>query len=292
MLRREARRRREYLYRKSLKEEEIYEKKIKVRDAIAAGKNVPTELQEEAQELFESANYLDSATDRAYSHVDDEYARANEIDPKVVITTSRDPSSRLSQFAKEVKLLFPNSQRLNRGNLVIRDLMTACKNNQVTDVILLSEYRGQPDGLVVCHLPLGPTAFFSLSNVVMRHDIVDTDLGTVSEANPHLVFDNFESKLGWRVKNILKYLFPSPKPDSKRIITFSNHADIISFRHHLYQKSGTRPEDIELIEMGPRFDMKLYQIRLGTIEQSHADNEWVLRPYMNTAHKRRALGGI
>lgn len=162
-----------------------------------------------------------------------------------------------------MKLLFPNSQRLNRGNLVVRDLVTACKNNQVTDIILLNENKGnksianwskvftldlgQPDGLVVSHLPLGPTAYFceykviiymfmsilllvALSNVIMRHDILDTELGTVSEANPHLIFDNFETKLGWRVKNILKYLFPTPKPDSKRILTFSNRADVISFR--------------------------------------------------------------
>lgn len=34
------------------------------------------------------------------SHVDDEYARAGERDPKVLVTTSRDPTSRLGQFAK------------------------------------------------------------------------------------------------------------------------------------------------------------------------------------------------
>lgn len=34
------------------------------------------------------------------SHVDDEYARAGLTDPKIFITTSRDPSSRLVQFSK------------------------------------------------------------------------------------------------------------------------------------------------------------------------------------------------
>lgn len=34
------------------------------------------------------------------SHVDDEYAKVGTYDPKVVVTTSRDPSSRLTQFAK------------------------------------------------------------------------------------------------------------------------------------------------------------------------------------------------
>ena len=36
-------------------------------------------------------------------------------EPKVCITTSRDPSSRLKQFAKEIKLCIPNSQSINRG---------------------------------------------------------------------------------------------------------------------------------------------------------------------------------
>jgi len=53
------------------------------------------------------------------------------------------------------------------------------------------------DGLVVCHLPYGPTAYFSLSNVVMRHDIPDA--GTMSEAFPHLIFHQFQSSLGQRV---------------------------------------------------------------------------------------------
>lgn len=53
------------------------------------------------------------------------------------------------------------------------------------------------DGLVVCHLPHGPTASFSLSNTVMRHDL--PEVGTMSEAFPHLIFHNFKTNLGLRV---------------------------------------------------------------------------------------------
>ena len=60
--------------------------------------------------------------------------------------------------------------------------------------MVIQETRGQPDGLLVCHLPLGPTAYFTLSDVVMRHDIEDR--GTVSEAYPHLILNGFESQLG------------------------------------------------------------------------------------------------
>ena len=37
----------------------------------------------------------------------------------------------------------------------------------------------------------------------------------MSEALPHLVLDGFTSKLGARVANILKYLFPVPKDDRR-----------------------------------------------------------------------------
>ena len=37
------------------------------------------------------------------------------------------------------------------------------------------------------------------------------------------------------------------------------------------------------------FAIAVYEIRLGTFDQSEADTEWRLKPYMNTAKKRLAL---
>jgi U3 small nucleolar ribonucleoprotein protein IMP4 len=89
--------------------------------------------------------------------------------------------------------------------------------------------------------------------------------------------------------NILKYLFPVPKEDSRRVLAFANHDDYISFRHHTYKK-GEGGKTIEMSELGPRFQLRLYEIKLGTLEnESAADCEWALRPYMNTSKKRRFL---
>lgn len=137
-------------------------------------------------------------------------------------------------FVKEIRLIIPNSQRMNRGNYEMKQLVDACRANHVTDFIIVHEHRGVPDGLVISHLPYGPTAYFTLSDVVMRHDI--ENIGTMSEQYPHLIFHNFKSSLGERVMNILKYLYPVPKEDSKRVITFANHDDYISFRHHVYKR--------------------------------------------------------
>ncbi|KXJ15909.1 U3 small nucleolar ribonucleoprotein protein IMP4 [Exaiptasia diaphana] len=286
MLRRQARLRREYLYRKSVEDQErsIYEKKKRLKLSLTEGKPIPTELRKDEAELRKAIEFDDEKHERVGSHIDDEYAWAGVEDPKIMITTSHSPSSRLKQFAKEIKLIFPNSQRLNRGNYVMSQLVQACKANGVTDLVVVHEHRGEPDGLVVCHLPFGPTAYFTLSNTVMRHDIPKT--GTMSEAFPHLIFHNFKSKLGERVQNILKFLFPVPKEDSRRVMTFANQDDYISFRHHTYKKVDGH---IELHEVGPRFEMKLYEIKLGTVDQTEADTEWRLKPYMNTAKKRKAL---
>ena len=88
--------------------------------------------------------------------------------------------------------------------------------------------------------------------------------------------------------NILKYLFPVPKDDSKRVMTFRNENDFISFRHHNYTKVDGH-KDIELEEAGPRFELRPYEVRLGTLDQNRAEKEWVFRPYMNTAKKRTSL---
>jgi len=286
--RRQTRIRREYLYRKSLegREKASYEQKRLIRSALAQGKKLPTELRASYDKLSSEIRQEDNRTEVQHSHIDDEYGDAGLEDPRVCLTTSRDPSSRLKQFAKEVKLLFPNSVRINRGNNRVDELIASCRESEFTDVVIVQETRGEPDGLVVCHLPLGPTAFFTLSGAVMRHDI-EGGAAPMSEAFPHVILNNFNTELGRRVGNVLKCLFPIPRPDTKRIVTFSNDNDFISFRHHMYSKTGK--DDVTLHEVGPRFEMRLYQLRLGTLDQKDAENEYVLRPYQNTAAKRQLL---
>mmetsp|Transcript_7895 Transcript_7895/g.10205 ORF Transcript_7895/g.10205 Transcript_7895/m.10205 type:complete len:288 (+) Transcript_7895:57-920(+) len=286
MIRRNVRLRKEFLYRKALegKDASIYEKKRKVREALAEGKPIPTELHEEEESLRKDLAWEDERTLTQADSLDDEYAFAGVRDPKICVVTSRDPSSRLKAFAKEVKLLFPNSQRVNRGNHKVDEIIEACRSNEFTDIVMVQETRGEPDGLIISHLPFGPTAYFTLRNVVQRHDI--ENCGTMSEAFPQLILNNFESTIGTRVANILKHIFPVPKPDSKRVITFSNTDDHISFRHHMFQIDG---KEVTLQEVGPRFEMQLYKVTRGTIDQKEAESEFVMRPFMNSAKRKRTL---
>ena len=96
---------------------------------------------------------------------------------------------------------------------------------------------------------------------------------------------------------------------SKRVVTFANQADFISFRHHTYEQprgaksvvlkevsaslsgapSGLAHSDAlpHAPQVGPRFELRLYRVKLGTMEQQEAETEWALRPYMRSGKKRK-----
>lgn len=296
MLRRNARLRKEYLYKKALEDREAvtFEKKRKLQDALGQNKAIPTELRGEDKKLRKTLDLADDRTKQQRSTVDDEYAFIGVKDPQVLITTSRDPSSRLTQFLKEMRILFPGARRMNRGAYVVKDLMQLARSHEMSDVMIVHEHRGQPDGLVVCHLPFGPTAYFGLSNVVLRHDLSEKP-PTMSEANPHLVFHGFTAKTGLRLKTILQALFPPAKAFGERVITFANSHDTIHFRHHTFtrpkgeggEENKSKAGKVELTECGPRFSMRLFRLELGAIDMKDVQVEWVLRPYFN--RQREAL---
>ena len=139
--------------------------------------------------------------------------------------------------------------------------------------------------MIISHLPYGPTVYFGIFNVVLRHDLKE-EIGNMSEAYPQLIFDGFESRIGLRIVDVLKNIFPVPKMDSTRILTMVNKDDYVSFRHHIYNKEKN---DVKLQEVGPRFELRPYQILLGTIDMPDSTKEWVLRPYMNTARTKKNL---
>ena len=291
MRRQTIRMRQEYLERKQNEKVHvaIQQRKDQLRTALVSGEQLPGHLRKDATALKKFVELDDDETKRIRSTVDDEYANAGVQDPRVMVTTSRDPSQKLLEFAKEVRLIIPNAVRLNRGNISVHQLMDAARKDNFSDVIVLQEAQGVPDSLTISHLPLGPTVIFTLHNLVTRHDI--ENVGTMSEQYPHLMFENFTTPLGHRLRDVLKYLFPVPKAEATRVLTFDNNNDFVSFRHHTFKEkvSGGQTENVTLTEVGPRFEMTPYRILLGTLEMEDAETEWVLKPYMNTAKKRRLL---
>ncbi|KAF1815663.1 Brix-domain-containing protein [Eremomyces bilateralis CBS 781.70] len=295
MIRRQARERRDYLYRRALvlRDAEVADKRSKLKASIASGKPLDQTILND-KTLRADYAYDETRAERTADDelaLDDEYAQLSGIvDPRVLVTTSRDPSSRLSTFAKEVRLLLPTSIRLNRGNLVLPNLVSSANAAGLSDVILLHEHRGTPTALTISHFPHGPTASFSLHNVVLRADIPNSAAGTVSESYPHLIFEGFTTRLGQRIVQILKHLFPPREGASKvgnRVVTFKNVEDSVEVRHHVFVKTGYM--NVELAEVGPRMTMRLFEIRGGTLENKDGDVEWHLNQFTRTSRKKDYL---
>ncbi|KAI5286601.1 snoRNA-binding rRNA-processing protein imp4, partial [Ascosphaera aggregata] len=291
--RRQARERRDYLYRRALqlRDASIAERRAKLKASLASGKPLEPSIAND-KKLREDFKYDESKEDGEEVDLDDEYALTSGlVDPRPLIITSRHPSVRLGTFAKEMRLLLPTSIRLNRGNLVIPDVVASANASQLSDIVVLHEHRGTPTALTISHLPHGPTASFSLHNVVLRADIPNAARGTVSESYPHLVFEGFTTKLGQRVVQILKHMFPPREGNGKlgnRVVTFKNLQDSIEMRHHVFVKTGY--QSVELAEVGPRMTMRLFEIRGGTLEkESGGDIEWALSQYTRTSRKKDYL---
>lgn len=63
--------------------------------------------------------------------------------------------------------------------------METCRSHGMTDIVMVHEHRGEPDGLVVSHLPYGPTAYFGLFNVVSIPAFHGLELFSMLRSNLH-----------------------------------------------------------------------------------------------------------
>ena len=173
MIRRQARERRDYLYRRALqlRDASIAEKRALLKRSLATGKPLDPSIANDKslRKDFKYDESRDNETAEAQRSLDDEYSMLSGLtDPRPLVTTSRSPSTRLAAFSKEIRLLLPTAIRLNRGNLILPNLLSSAKAAALSDILLLHEHRGTPTALTISHLPHGPTASFSLHNVVLE----------------------------------------------------------------------------------------------------------------------------
>ena len=101
-IRRDIRLRKEFLFKKHQEALSTVkdEKKRKLKTAINESKSIPTEILTESRQLHHELEMDVQPLKDEKAWYDDEYANIGAFEPKVCVTTSRDPSSRLKQFAK------------------------------------------------------------------------------------------------------------------------------------------------------------------------------------------------
>lgn len=209
--------------------------------------------------------------------------------PKIFLTTSRLPSSSLIKFTKDLKKIFLNSQKLSRGGFFLNSVIQKCLDQKGTDLILIHENRGEPDALIISHLPDGPTAFFNLKKITFSNKNWRIEISSLA---PHIFIDKLNSQIGKRITKILCSLFCFPESRSKRIISFIGKENHIIFRHFLYQKRKIKKNCYDLHELGPSFEMFPFKITLGNLAEKHQKTEWIFSSFIKSHRKKCFLNNI
>ena len=198
------------------------------KDAIdnedSIGEKPVEQIQEEAEE-DEEVNW-DIANDQFKEYFNKTY------EPKVLITSADNPHSKTISFIKEMTRIVPNCTPFWRKNSSIKKMVKQAIANQYTDIIVVNEDNRIPNGMLVSHLPDGPTAHFKLSNVKVSK-MIKRDFREISVHRPEVILNGFTTRLGHTVARMLAALFHyEPQFHGKRAVTFHCQRDYIFFRHH------------------------------------------------------------
>jgi len=216
---------------------------------------------------------------------DDEFAEhfANARPPHVLLTTGYNCSKVMYRFLSEMLEVFPSATYYKRKGYSLKKVVEYAKNRDFTDVVVFNEDRKKINGMIVVHLPDGPTAFFRLSSLVLSTDIKGH--GRASSHKPELVLNNFSTMLGHRVGRMFASLFcQDPNFKGRRVVAFHNQRDFIFFRHHRYifeekeKKADGQTVKVRLQELGPRFTLRLEQLQKGTMDTKGGEFEWLRTP--------------
>lgn len=197
--------------------------------------------------------------------------------PKIMITTRPKCSKKLFDFIGDLMQMIPNAFYYPRGTLTVTKMAEYASNKEFTHLIVLSEKNKVCNGLLLSHLPKGPTAFFKLSSFQPGASLPGH--GRPTSHIPELILNNFDTRLGRRSGRFLGSLFPhNPQYEGRQVVTFHNQRDFIFVRHHRYvYKQENEKTRARLQELGPRFTLKLKWLQEGTFNTQFGEYEWIFR---------------
>merc|ERR1719219_2127900 len=192
-----------------------------------------------------------------------------EAPPKILVTSADHGSHRTIKFARDLADVIPNAKYYYRKGLPLKKIIKQCEANEYTELIVINEDRRVPNGLVLCHLPEGPTAHFKLTSSKLSKEMkkkCKICKKFDKEVKPEVILNNFNTMLGHRVGRMLASIFHyDPDFEGRRVVTFHNQRDYVFFRHHLYGFSEDGKK-VGLREIGPRFTLKLRSLQKGTFD--------------------------
>lgn len=256
------------------------------------------------QRTLESAREVERATVTSYDmdevlgdERDDEFAQHQGPDgmrPKILLTTRPRPSRELFRFAADIITMVPNTFFYPRRHFNVGQICKFASNRKFTHIVILSEKAKECNGMLMCHLPSGPTAFFKVSNVELSSEL--RRAGRKTDHKPEILLNNFTTRLGRRIGRFIGSLFPqTPQFQGRQAVTIHNQRDYIFVRHHRYifeqsekkKEDGSKPVAARLQELGPRFTLRLRWLQDGVFDSHFGEYEWYhRRKEMDTSRRK------
>jgi len=271
-------------FRKEKKKEKKQRRDARRKEEEALGDKAPPKQVPKTIESMREADETAVVTGNAPQEEQDEEVNwdiANDefkayfsksYEPKILITSADNPHKRTIAFVKELTRIIPNATPFWRKRSSIKKIVKNAIANQYTDIMVVNEDDRRPNGLIVSHLPDGPTAHFKLSNVKITKDI-RKDWREITDHRPEVILNNFTTRLGHTVARMMASLFHyEPQFRGKRAVTLHNQRDYIFFRHHRYEFKNA--EKVRLRELGPRFTLRLRSLQKGTFDSKTGEYEW------------------
>lgn len=220
--------------------------------------------------------------------------------PKILVTTSIQSSKKLEKFLFEFKLLFHNRtcNLFRRKKVTLRNLIKWSTAREYTHIIVVQQNHrlksvADPglivDQLLIIKLPAGPSAWIRVSGVELWKQIKKATLPVLHY--PELVFKNFGTWIGARIKRLLQSLYPWDKNQLKdkeernkhrRIVSYWCQRDFIFIRHHRwdFNPDSLNMRKIVTNEVGPRMSLKVTKLKKGLFGDKKAPIEFEQRAKM------------
>ncbi|KAK1442312.1 U3 small nucleolar ribonucleoprotein IMP4 [Babesia gibsoni] len=259
-------------------------RKKRIRNRDEAEKQVPRTI--ESMRRFDETVVAASDAEVAAEENIDEFASyfRGERPPKLYLTTSRKPSEKMRTFIKELLLIIPNIYYFPRDEYDLDYLVKHATSSGFSAMLLITQGPNKlPNGLYICSLPRGPTTFFRLTSLVLASDMKGA--GAFTESHSEIILNHFDTRVGRRIGRQIASLFPlDPDLEARRVITFHNQRDMIFFRHHRYVFRNEKK--CSLMEIGPRFTLKMHSIQEGTMDLEKGLYEFIWRPDLQVDRKR------
>ncbi|XP_066453953.1 ribosome production factor 1 [Eleutherodactylus coqui] len=266
----------------------LKKKRKKEREALgdkAPPKAVPKTI--ENQRVYDETTVDPADEEVAYDAATDEFAPYfnRQTTPKILITTSDRPRGRSVRFTEQLSSIIPNSHVYYRRGLALKKIIPQCVARDFTDLIVINEDRKVPNGLVLSHLPDGPTAHFKMSNTRLRKEIKRKGKEP-TEHKPEVILNNFTTRLGHSIGRMFASLYPhDPHFIGRQVATFHNQRDYIFFRYHRYIFKNEKKVGIQ--ELGPRFTLKLRSLQKGTFDSKYGEYEWIHKRHQMDTNRRK-----